>query len=30
MTALLVDDFIVAGFPMCNKSFNCLYSGHDL
>jgi Ni,Fe-hydrogenase III large subunit len=21
---------IIADFPMCNKSFNCSYSGHDL
>ena len=21
---------IVADFPLCNKSFNCSYSGHDL
>jgi Ni,Fe-hydrogenase III large subunit len=23
-------DNIVADFPLCNKSFNCSYSGHDL
>jgi Ni,Fe-hydrogenase III large subunit len=21
---------IVADFPLCNKSFNCSYSGHDV
>jgi Ni,Fe-hydrogenase III large subunit len=25
-----VKDNIVADFPLCNKSFNCSYSGHDL
>jgi Ni,Fe-hydrogenase III large subunit len=25
-----VDRNIVADFPLCNKSFNCSYSGHDL
>ena len=25
-----VYDNIVADFPLCNKSFNCSYSGHDL
>jgi Ni,Fe-hydrogenase III large subunit len=25
-----VQDNIVADFPLCNKSFNCSYSGHDL
>jgi Ni,Fe-hydrogenase III large subunit len=25
-----VEDNIVADFPICNKSFNCSYSGHDL
>jgi len=25
-----VDGNIVADFPICNKSFNCSYSGHDL
>lgn len=25
-----VRDNIVADFPLCNKSFNCAYSGHDL
>ncbi len=25
-----VDGTIVADFPLCNKSFNCSYSGHDL
>jgi Ni,Fe-hydrogenase III large subunit len=25
-----VRDNIVADFPVCNKSFNCSYSGHDL
>ena len=24
------EDNIVADFPLCNKSFNCSYSGHDL
>lgn len=24
------DGIIVADFPLCNKSFNCSYSGHDL
>jgi Ni,Fe-hydrogenase III large subunit len=23
-------DNIIADFPLCNKSFNCSYSGHDL
>jgi Ni,Fe-hydrogenase III large subunit len=26
----VVEDNIVADFPLCNKSFNCSYSGHDL
>lgn len=26
----VVKDNIVADFPLCNKSFNCSYSGHDL
>jgi len=26
----VVDGNIVADFPLCNKSFNCSYSGHDL
>lgn len=26
----IVEDNIVADFPLCNKSFNCSYSGHDL
>ena len=25
-----IDGNIVADFPLCNKSFNCAYSGHDL
>ena len=25
-----VEGNIVADFPLCNKSFNCAYSGHDL
>ena len=25
-----IADNIVADFPLCNKSFNCAYSGHDL
>jgi Ni,Fe-hydrogenase III large subunit len=25
-----IEGNIVAGFPLCNKSFNCSYSGHDL
>jgi Ni,Fe-hydrogenase III large subunit len=25
-----IDGNIVADFPLCNKSFNCSYSGHDL
>jgi Ni,Fe-hydrogenase III large subunit len=25
-----VEDNIVADFPLCNKSFNCSYSGQDL
>jgi Ni,Fe-hydrogenase III large subunit len=25
-----IDGCIVADFPLCNKSFNCSYSGHDL
>ena len=25
-----IEDIIVADFPLCNKSFNCSYSGHDL
>jgi len=27
---IAVDGNIVADFPLCNKSFNCSYSGHDL
>ena len=26
----VVENNIVADFPICNKSFNCSYSGHDL
>ena len=25
-----IEGAIVADFPLCNKSFNCSYSGHDL
>jgi Ni,Fe-hydrogenase III large subunit len=25
-----IDGNVVADFPLCNKSFNCSYSGHDL
>ena len=25
-----IEGNIVADFPICNKSFNCSYSGHDL
>ncbi len=25
-----IEDNIVADFPLCNKSFNCSYSGHDI
>jgi Ni,Fe-hydrogenase III large subunit len=25
-----IENNIVADFPLCNKSFNCAYSGHDL
>jgi Ni,Fe-hydrogenase III large subunit len=25
-----IDGNIVADFPLCNKSFNCSYAGHDL
>ena len=25
-----IEGNIVADFPLCNKSFNCSYSGHDL
>jgi Ni,Fe-hydrogenase III large subunit len=25
-----IEDNIVADFPLCNKSFNCSYSGVDL
>ena len=28
--AAAIEDNIVADFPLCNKSFNCSYSGHDL
>lgn len=27
---VVIDGNIVADFPLCNKSFNCSYSGHDL
>jgi Ni,Fe-hydrogenase III large subunit len=26
----VIEDNIVADFPLCNKSFNCSYSGQDL
>ena len=26
----VIENNIVADFPLCNKSFNCAYSGHDL
>ncbi len=26
----VIENNIVADFPICNKSFNCSYSGHDL
>jgi Ni,Fe-hydrogenase III large subunit len=26
----IIENNIVADFPLCNKSFNCSYSGHDL
>ena len=25
-----IEGNIVADFPLCNKSFNCSYSGHDM
>jgi Ni,Fe-hydrogenase III large subunit len=25
-----IEDNIIADFPLCNKSFNCSYAGHDL
>jgi Ni,Fe-hydrogenase III large subunit len=25
-----IEGNIVADFPLCNKSFNCSYAGHDL
>jgi cytochrome c553 len=28
--ALAAEGNIVADFPLCNKSFNCSYAGHDL
>ncbi len=27
---VVVENNIIADFPLCNKSFNCSYSGHDL
>jgi Ni,Fe-hydrogenase III large subunit len=27
---VVIEGNIVADFPICNKSFNCSYSGHDL
>ncbi len=26
----MIEDNIIADLPLCNKSFNCSYSGHDL
>jgi len=26
----VIENNIIADFPLCNKSFNCSYSGHDL
>src|SRR5262249_4122950 len=26
----VIEGNIVADFPLCNKSFNCSYAGHDL
>ncbi len=26
----VIEDNIIADFPLCNKSFNCSYAGHDL
>ena len=26
----VIEGNIVADFPLCNKSFNCSYSGHDM
>ena len=26
----VIEGNIIADFPLCNKSFNCSYSGHDL
>ena len=26
----VIEGNIVADFPLCNKSFNCSYSGHDI
>jgi Ni,Fe-hydrogenase III large subunit len=30
LLAAVIEGNIVADFPLCNKSFNCSYSGHDL
>ena len=30
MLEAAVEGNIVADFPLCNKSFNCSYAGHDL
>ena len=30
MLEAVIEGNIVADFPLCNKSFNCSYSGHDL
>ena len=30
LLAVAIEGNIVADFPLCNKSFNCSYSGHDL
>jgi len=27
---VVIEGNILADFPLCNKSFNCSYSGHDL
>lgn len=27
---VVIEDNIIADFPLCNKSFNCSYAGHDL
>ncbi|MGO7954831.1 hydrogenase expression protein HypE, partial [Rhizobium ruizarguesonis] len=30
MLEAAIEGNIFADFPLCNKSFNCYYSGHDL